>query len=89
VPAIEVASTVMFLESEMAPEVQVVVVLVINVMTTGMLPAVFRVCVLKVNVPDPVPLTVDIDTPSIVPVTFQPFPVGTLETVMVKVVELP
>ena len=89
VPAIDVASTVIFLVNEIAPDVHDVVVLVINVNVTGILPGVFNVCVLNVNVPDPVPVADEMVTPSIVPVKLQPCPVGTLETVTEYVVELP
>ena len=83
VPATDVASTVIFLVKEIAPEVHDVVVFVINVNVTGILPGVFNVCVLNVNVPEPVPVADDIATPSIVPVNDHPCPVGTFDTVTV------
>ena len=73
----------MFLDNDIVPDVHEVVVLVIKVNITALLPEVFNVCVLNVNVPDPVPVADEIETPSIVPVKLHPCPVATFDTVTV------
>jgi hypothetical protein len=71
VPIAVVGSTVMFLESDRAV-VHVVVVFVILVKATTTVGVVFKVGVLKVNVPEPVPVADEIATPSMVPSKLHP-----------------